>query len=47
MNTMPIMYIHVRKCKNIPVETVPGIRGGGVKESSGGNKFRYGIFDTL
>jgi hypothetical protein len=31
----------------IPVETVPGIRGGGMKKSSGGDKFKYDIFDTL
>jgi hypothetical protein len=26
---------------------VPGIRGGGMKESSGGGEFKYDIFDTL
>jgi hypothetical protein len=31
----------------IPVETVPGIRGGRMKESSGGGKFKYDIFDIL
>jgi hypothetical protein len=31
----------------IPVETVPGIGGGGMKESSGGDEFKYDIFDTL
>jgi hypothetical protein len=31
----------------IYVETVPGIRGGGMKESSGGDEFKYDIFDTL
>jgi hypothetical protein len=31
----------------IPVETVSGIRGGGMKESSGGGEFKYDIFDTL
>jgi hypothetical protein len=31
----------------IPVETVPGIRGEGMKESSRGGKFKYDIFDTL
>jgi hypothetical protein len=30
-----------------PVETVPGIGGGGMKESSGGDEFKYDIFDTL
>jgi hypothetical protein len=33
--------------KMIPVETVPGIRGGGMKESSGGGKFKYDIANTL
>jgi hypothetical protein len=31
----------------IPVETVTGIGGGEMKESSGGGEFRYDIFDTL
>jgi hypothetical protein len=36
------MYVNANM---IPVETVPGM--GGVKESSGGCKFKYDIFDTL
>jgi hypothetical protein len=31
----------------IPVETVPGIRRGGMKEISGGGELKYDIFDTL
>jgi hypothetical protein len=31
----------------IPVEIVPGIRGGEIKESGGGGEFKYDIFDTL
>jgi hypothetical protein len=31
----------------IPVETVPGIRGRGMKDSSGQNEFKYDILDTL
>jgi hypothetical protein len=31
----------------IPVETVPGIRGGGMEESKGGGEFKYDIFDIL
>jgi hypothetical protein len=31
----------------IPVETVPGIGGGGMKESGGEGEFKYDIFDTL
>jgi hypothetical protein len=31
----------------IPVETILGIGGGGIKENSGGGEFKYDIFDTL
>jgi hypothetical protein len=31
----------------IPVEDIPGIRGEGMKESSGGVEFKNDIFDTL
>jgi hypothetical protein len=31
----------------IPVETVPGIRGGRMSERSEGVKFKYDVFDTL
>jgi hypothetical protein len=31
----------------IPIETIPGIREEGIKESGGGCKFKYDIFDTL
>jgi hypothetical protein len=34
------MYVNA---KMIPVETVPGIRGVGMKESSGGGEFKYDI----
>jgi hypothetical protein len=33
--------------KMIPVETVPGIRRGGMGESSGGGEFKYDRFDIL
>jgi hypothetical protein len=33
--------------KMIPAETVPGIRGGRMKESSRGGELKYDIFDTL
>jgi hypothetical protein len=36
------MYVNA---KMIPVETVPEIRGGGMKESSGVGEFNYDIFD--
>jgi hypothetical protein len=31
----------------IPVETVPAIRGGGIKENRRGREFRYDVFGTL
>jgi hypothetical protein len=31
----------------IPAVTIPGIRGEGMKESSGGGEFKCDIFDTL
>jgi hypothetical protein len=37
----------IRNAKMIPVETVSGIRRERMKESSGGGKFKYDIFDTL
>jgi hypothetical protein len=33
--------------KMIPVETIPGMGGGGIKENEGRSEFRYGIFDIL
>jgi hypothetical protein len=30
----------------IPIETIPGIMGGGIKENDGGGEFKYDIFDT-
>jgi hypothetical protein len=33
--------------KMIPVETIPGMGGGEIKESSGGGEFKYDIFDTF
>jgi hypothetical protein len=41
------VYTHVSKCKMIHVETVGGLREGGMKESSGESEFKYDIFDTL
>jgi hypothetical protein len=38
------MYV---SAKMIPVETAPGIRGGEMKESSGGGEFKNDIFDAL
>jgi hypothetical protein len=40
------MYMYVNT-KVIPVGTVPGIRGGGMKKSSWRGEFKYDIFDTL
>jgi hypothetical protein len=30
-----------------PVETVPGMRGGEIKENGGGDELKYDIFDTV
>jgi hypothetical protein len=30
-----------------PVATIPGVEGGGIKESDGGNKFNYDTFDIF
>jgi hypothetical protein len=40
------VYMYVN-AKMIPVETVPGIRGGGIKEDCGRGEFKYDIFDIL
>jgi hypothetical protein len=31
----------------IPIETIPGMWGSGIKERGRGGKFKYDIFDTL
>jgi hypothetical protein len=33
--------------KMITVKTIPGVRGGEIKENDRGNEFKYDIFDTL
>jgi hypothetical protein len=33
--------------KMIPVETVPGMGGGGIKENGRGGEFKYDISDIL
>jgi hypothetical protein len=38
------MYINA---KMIPVETILGLRGGGIKENGGGGEFKYDIVDIL
>jgi hypothetical protein len=48
MSMVQIIYIHVSfNEKMISVETVPRIRGRGMKETSGGGEFKYDIFDIL
>jgi hypothetical protein len=47
MNILQIMYPYVCNAKMIPLKTVPGIRGGGMTESSAGSEFKYDKFDTL
>jgi hypothetical protein len=39
------MYIHVNT-KMIPIETVPGIIRGVMKESSGRVEFKYNVFGS-
>jgi hypothetical protein len=36
------MYVNL---KTIPVETIPGMGGGGIKKNSGGHEFKYDVFD--
>jgi hypothetical protein len=38
------MYV---KAKMIPVETVSGIGGEGIKENGGGDEFKYDMFETF
>jgi hypothetical protein len=38
------MYING---KMRPVESIPGIEGGGIKDNGGRGEFRYDTFDTL
>jgi hypothetical protein len=38
------IYVNV---KTIPVETIPGIMEGGIKESSGGGEFKYDKVDIF
>jgi hypothetical protein len=33
--------------KKIPVETIPGMGEGGIKENGRGGEFKYDIFDIL
>jgi hypothetical protein len=39
-----LMYVN---SKMIPVETIPGIRGWGIKESSRGSEFKHDVVNTL
>jgi hypothetical protein len=38
------MYVNA---KLIPVETIPGMGGGRIKEGEEGDEFKYDIFDIL
>jgi hypothetical protein len=42
-----IIYTHVCKCKNDTCWNCPRNQGRRMKESTGGGKFKYYIFDTL
>jgi hypothetical protein len=37
------MYVNV---KMTPVETIPRMGGGRIKEGTGGSEFKYDMFDT-
>jgi hypothetical protein len=41
------MCTQVCKWKNEPVETIPGMGEGRIKENDGGGEFKYDIFDIL
>jgi hypothetical protein len=43
----PHINFHYINWKIIPVETIPGMRGGMIKENGGEGKFKCDIFDTL
>jgi hypothetical protein len=47
VNILQILCTHVCIRRMIPVETIPGIGEGGIKEKGGGSEFRYDIFDIL
>jgi hypothetical protein len=47
VNMVQILCTHVGKWKIRPVETVPGMGQGGMKENVGGDELKYDIFDTL
>jgi hypothetical protein len=47
MQNPEINLKEIMNTKIIPVETIPGIRGGRIKENGRGDKFKYDIFDTL
>jgi hypothetical protein len=31
----------------LPVETIPGVEGGEIKDNGGGGEFKYDIFDMV
>jgi hypothetical protein len=48
LNTVQILYIHMYvNGEVIPIETIPGMVAGGIKENNGGGEFKYDIFDIL
>jgi hypothetical protein len=38
------MYVNATM---IPVEAIPVMKGGGIKDSSGGGEFKYDMYNTL
>jgi hypothetical protein len=47
VNVVGKIFTHVCKCKVTPVETVPGMGLGEVKEGTGRGEFKSDVFDTL
>jgi hypothetical protein len=47
VNIVEILCIHVPKWKMRPVETIPGMGGGRVKENDGGDEFIVRTFINI
>jgi hypothetical protein len=47
VNMVKILCTHVFKWKMIPVETIPRMGRGRIKDNDGGGELNYDIFDTL
>jgi hypothetical protein len=47
VNMVQIPCTRVCKWKMVPVETIPGVGGGEIKENGGGGEVNYDVFETL